>query len=345
MAEASEHADHRLVIFDRKHIEARNWEHRARIATELDDMRSLCEELEDEGESRLKLIPRGRDVVEISPSRPRITVFVDEGGELISDSKTKHPVDEEGRKDYGDIMTRMRTIARKYRAAEIILVWCTQKPALSGDGHGLDSQIAGQLMMRLSLALATSTDTQVVFGNDAIERGWKANELPMPGFALFRNQELGPKSKPHMLQMRAMSPQDVIDLPDKPIWHRETGRASKADVAARKVLESAMGPANRSGKLAQRVDDPWAVPDDTATLVLDGGDLVTTSSAPTVRVAAADRDDQIMDALRASPCARLSDVARAVGANKGTVSKALNRMAADGLVVRDSAGCWSPLAS
>lgn len=335
MAEASERDDHRLVIFDRKHIEARNWEHRARTVCELDDMRDLCEELIDEGEERLKQIPRGSDVIEISPSRPRITVFVDEGGELISDSKTKYPKDEDGRSNYDDIMSTMRTIARKYRAAEIILVWCTQKPALSGEGHGLDSQIAGQLVHRLSLALATSTDTQVVFGPDAIEKNWKANELPMPGFALFRDQELGPKSVPQMLKMRAMSPQDVIGLPGRPTWSRRVSStgATRADVNARVAMEK--------GSL-----DPWApvtAADDEAhpTLIL-GSDLATEDSAPT-RVAAADRDDQIMEALSEEPGVTLSDLSRNLGLNKATVKRALDRLENDGLVVRDGGGCWSPV--
>lgn len=341
MAEASEWEDHRLVIFDRKYIEGRNWEHRARIACELDDMRDLCEELAAEGEERLKQIPRGSDVVEISASRPRITVFVDEGGELISDSKTKYPKDEDGRSDYSDIMSTLRTIARKYRAAEIILVWCTQKPALSGEGHGLDSQIAGQLVHRLSLTLATSTDTQVVFGNDAIEKGWKANELPMPGFALFRNQELGPKSVPQMLKMRAMSPKDVIGLPDRPIWSRRVSStgATAADVKARQQLEAAP---------SAPVADPWTelLPqsgpaDDTPTVIL-GADIQQVDSGST-RVAAADRDDQIMGALRGSPCVTLSDLSRLLGVHKQTVKRSLDRLANDGLVTQDGEGCWHPV--
>jgi S-DNA-T family DNA segregation ATPase FtsK/SpoIIIE len=288
-----------------------------------------------EGESRLKLIPRGQDVVSISPSRPRITVFVDEGGELISDSKTKYPKDEDGRSDYSDIMDRMRTIARKYRAAEIILVWCTQKPALSGDGHGLDSQIAGQLVHRLSLALATTTDAQVVFGNDAIEKGWKANELPMPGFALFRNQELGTKSVPQMMKMRAMSPADVIALPDRPIWRRETGRASSADIAERKAIEAS----------ATGVTDPWAAVDTGAATVplpeLTGQPELL--DGPKVRVSAEDRDDQILSILKQDPCQTLSELARLTNASKSVVKRRLDQMEVDGLVVRDDEGCWHPV--
>ncbi|MGH6979547.1 MAG: hypothetical protein ACRED4_09680 [Brevundimonas sp.] len=331
MAEASEHADHRLVVFDRKHTEAKNWQHRARTACELEDMRELCEELIAEGEARLQLIPRGEDVVSISDTRPRITVFVDEGGELISDGKTKHEKDEEGRKDYGDILTSLRTVARKYRAAEIILVWCTQKPALSGDGHGLDSQIAGQLVHRLSLALATSTDSQVVFGNDAIEKGWKGHELPMPGFALYRNQELGPKAVPQMLKMRAMSPKDVIALPPRPIWRRSSSRATPADVAARKAAEAA----TVALPAAPEPYDPWAK--------VTQPDNKATSDGKKVRVSAADRDDQILAELRREPCRTQSNLAKVLGVDKSIVRRSLERLQHDGIVVRDADGCWQPV--
>lgn len=216
LAEASERPDHRLVIFDRKYIEAHNWQHRARTASELDELREVVAELVDEGEERLRSLPRGRDVIEIGPERPRITVFVDEGAELLADCKGA----------YADVVEGLRTIARKYRAAEIILVWATQKPALSGASPGLDSQIAGQLTVRLSLAVATQTEATVVFGPDAIEKGWKGHELPMPGYALLRDQDKGPKQSTAVMRMRAMSPKDVIALPARPVWSRTTAEAT-----------------------------------------------------------------------------------------------------------------------
>lgn len=303
MAEASEWEDHRLVIFDRKHIEGRNWEHRARIVTELDEMMQLVDELIEEGEERLQLIPRGRDVVQISPSRPRITVFVDEGGELISDCV----------KEFERIIDALRTVARKYRAAEIILVWATQKPSMSGKGYGIDSQIAGQMTDRLSLAVGTATEARVVFGEDAAERGWKSNELPMPGFALYRQQDLGPKSVPYMLKMRAMSPAQVIALPDRPVWSRTVSSTgvTASDIEARKALETA----GRAERAASRKG----------------------------KVSAADRDDQIMAALRSDPCRSISSLASEVGASKSVVSKRLAQMQSDGLVRQDDDRCWHPV--
>jgi S-DNA-T family DNA segregation ATPase FtsK/SpoIIIE len=308
MAEASEWADHRLIIFDRKHVEGRNWEHRARIVTELDEMDAVCDELIEEGEERLKAIPRGRDTVEISTSRPRITVFVDEGGELISDCK----------KDYATIIDRLRTVARKYRAAEIILVWATQKPSLTGDGHGIDSQIAGQMNNRLSLAVATAADSRVVFGEDASERGWTAHNLPMPGFAFFREQDLGAKSVPQMLRMRAMSAMQVIELPPRPIWSRQVSStgATAQDIRERMAM------------------DPWAGKD-------VGGEQTVSMRKP--RVSAEDRDDQILSELSQDPCRSISSLATATGASKSVVKKRLGQMEADGLVWMDSDGCWHPV--
>lgn len=241
LAEASEHADHRLIVIDRKRVEALNWQHRARTAVEVDDILDVTDELVDELHYRLSLVQRGEDTIQISPSMPRLTVFVDEGGEAIAASKMKS--DDKDGPDYSRIIENLRTIARMGRAAEIILIWATQKPTLSGDGHGIDSQIAGQITYRASLALATSTEAQVVFGPDAIEKGWKAHELPMPGVAMLRSS---PTALPHHIKTRAFSPKDVIALPDRSVWSRRSSftGATKADVDMRKKLEG-------SG-------DPWA---------------------------------------------------------------------------------------
>lgn len=232
MAEASEYTDHRLVIVDFKVIEARNWQHRARIAFDPDQLDQITEELVEEGEARLRLIPRGRDTVEIGPGMPRITVFVDEGAELISNASKA-------------AMDRLRTVARKYRASEIILDWCTQKPSLTGDGHGLDSQISAQMTHRLSLTVATPTESRVVFGEDAGDKGWDAHELPMGGWALLRNVES--QSTPERLKMRAMSPADVIALPDRPVWYRDGDRYwSGDDQYMALVGAGGMSPAERA---------------------------------------------------------------------------------------------------
>ncbi|MFE7524073.1 DEAD/DEAH box helicase family protein [Streptomyces halstedii] len=307
LAEASEHADHRLVIFDRKYIEARTWEHRARTAVELDEMRDLCDELEAEGEERLKDLPRGKDVIAISAGRPRITVFVDEGGELLSDAKTKYE-DEDGKKrDYQDVIERLRTIARKYRAAEIILVWATQKPTMSGDGHGLDSQIAGQMSVKLGLAVASQTDAQTVFGRS----DWPAHDLPMPGYALLFDQDKGPTQRRNPIKLRFMDAQQVIDLPARPVWSRATATAGV----------------------------PAAQPAERPALRLVKDEAAAATSVPAARPATAPaaapvtNRDKVVAAVRDG--ARTGrDITDRTGLNKGTVSKLVKSLTQSGDLVK-----------
>ncbi|CAL9641686.1 hypothetical protein SUDANB132_06370 (plasmid) [Streptomyces sp. enrichment culture] len=206
LAEASEAADHRLVVIDPKRVEAINWEHRARVAITPDEVLEVTDELAAEMHERLALVPRGRDTIEITEERPRITVFVDEGAEVISMAREK---------EYKRVMENLSTLARMARAAEIILIWATQKPTMDSKG-GIDPQISAQITYRAALALSTSGESRVVFGEDATEKGWHAHELPMPGVALLRS---GPKAKTHQIRTRAFSPADVIALPARPIWH------------------------------------------------------------------------------------------------------------------------------
>lgn len=317
LAEASEWDDHRLVVIDRKQVEARNWEHRARTAVSPDEILDVTDELVDEMHRRLALIPRGEDVVQISPERPRITVFVDEGGEAIAASKLKSPKagpDEEAGPDYARIIENLRTIARMGRAAEIILIWATQKPTLSGDGHGIDSQIAAQITYRASLALATSTEAQVVFGPDAIEKGWKAHELPMPGVAMLRSS---PTAEANPIRTRAFSPKDVVALPDRPVWSRRSSftGATAEDVRARKQSESA--------------GDPWS----SVTVALS-------DPAPTV---AFREDERVFEALRAEPCVTTQALAVELGVSEASAKRSLDMLEAEGVVERDEDGCWRPL--
>ncbi|WP_405822055.1 FtsK/SpoIIIE domain-containing protein [Streptomyces sp. NBC_00838] len=219
LAEASEAPDHRLVVIDPKRVEAINWEHRARIAIYAEDVLDVTDELVEEMHERLHLIPRGQDVIEISEERPRITVFIDEGAEVITMARKKQERatrEEPAGPEWSRIMENLGTLARMARAAEIILIWATQKPTMDAKG-GIDPQISAQITYRASLALSTSSEARVVLGEDATEKGWHAHELPMPGVAMLRS---GPKAKPHPIRTRAFSPKDVIALPDRPVWSR-----------------------------------------------------------------------------------------------------------------------------
>jgi S-DNA-T family DNA segregation ATPase FtsK/SpoIIIE len=308
LAEGSEYPDHRLVVIDPKRVEAINWEHRARTAITIDEVLTVTDELVAEMHERLELIPRGQDVIEISPERPRITVFVDEGAEVIAMAKkprAKATKDELGDPDWSRIMENLSTLARMARAAEIILIWATQKPTMDSKG-GIDPQISAQITYRAALALSTSGESRVVFGEDATEKGWHAHELPMPGVALLRS---GPKVAPHPINTRAFSPADVIALPDRPIWRRDT-----AGTAAPAPLR----------------------------LVKDGDyELAPPAAAVPAQPKAQPTNREKVAAAIGAGSRTVADVANVTGINKGSVSKAVKSLVEAGEVVKAADGSLS----
>ncbi|MFC5805905.1 MarR family transcriptional regulator, partial [Streptomyces formicae] len=302
LAEGSEAEDHRLVVIDPKRVEAMNWQHRARTAITPDEVLDVTDDLVAEMHERLALIPRGQDVIAISADRPRITVFVDEGAEVISMAATPRarPTKEDpGDPDWSRIMENLRTLARMARAAEIILIWATQKPTMDRNG-GIDPQISAQITYRAALALSTSGESRVVFGEDATEKGWHAHELPMPGVAMLRS---GPKAKPHPINTRAFSPADVIALPDRPIWHREVSRPS--------------------GKTLRLVKEPTAP-------------TPATAPAPASTGAETNRD-RVLRAVH-DGARTLRDITDRTGINKGTVSREIKTLTATGALVKTDDG-------
>lgn len=299
LAEASETEDHRLVVVDPKRVEAINWQHRARTAIAPDEVLDVSDELVTEMHERLALIPRGRDVIEISPQRPRITVFVDEGAEVISMSRGA----------YARTMENFRTLARMARAAEIILIWATQKPTMDKNG-GIDPQISAQITYRAALALSTSGESRVVFGEDATEKGWHAHELPMPGVALLRS---GPKAKPHPIRTRAFSPADVIALPDRPVWRREQADAVPAPAAGER-------PALR---LVKDLPEPAE-----ASVYVDA---VPAQAGPETN------RDRVLAAVR-NGARSVKEITDRTGLNKGTVSREVKTLTEAGALRRAEDG-------
>lgn len=308
LAEASEADDHALVVLDMKRVEARLWRKRARIAVTPVEIRRVLRALVEEMYERLDLIPDGEDVVRVSPELPRLTVFVDEGSELISTAKAD-------KKEFGSIIEDLRTLARMGRAAEIIIVWATQKPMLSGDSPGLDTQVAAQITCRMSLAVSTSSESMVVFGDDAISEGWLAHKLPMPGVALLRDSNT---AQPQHLRMRAMSPKDVMDLPARTPWER----GARKQLPDEQVVNGPEGGA----------DDPW-----------DSLTVLGTAEPVLMPTLTFSDDEPVLAALMTQPCVTAKDLAVILKISERVASRALERLAAEGVVELDENGCWSAL--
>ncbi|RAS25439.1 S-DNA-T family DNA segregation ATPase FtsK/SpoIIIE [Streptomyces avidinii] len=277
--DASEGDTNALVIIDLKRVEGRLWDHRARVASTPEEVIAVVGELDAEMHDRLDVLPKGQDTWTPSSDRPRITVVVDEGAEVLTAA--------------GRALPGLESIARMGRAACIDLWWMTQKPTIN---DGIPKQIAPQISTSICLAVRTPAEARVVLGEDAQAKGWNADELPAPGVALIRDG----KRKPDPVKVRYMDKAVVIALPDQPIWSRTTTPAT------------AGAP--------------------TLTLV-----KATAEPAAAAAPAAGSVDDRVLSALRSGPL-RQADIVTAAELPKGTVSKAVKRLAEAGLLQRLDGG-------
>ena len=207
MAEALAKPHAALVILDLKRAEGALWRHTARVENEPEGVQAVIDELIAEMKERETIMEaRGIDLWEPTDERPNITVAVDEGAELMA--------------EVPDALGGLRSLARRARAAGIRLWWATQKPTMSGNGPGLDSQIAGQLTTQVCLAVAGPKETRVVLGEDATGNGWHAEHLEKGGWALVRVQ--GEDRVPDPIRVWFMQKEHVKALPACEPWRRET---------------------------------------------------------------------------------------------------------------------------
>ena len=309
--DASEGAENVLVIIDLKMVEGRLWDHRARVAFTPEQVVDLVAELVEELTERLEVLPKGQATLVPTAARPRITVVVDEGAEVMS-SCTKVEVvtdyTEAGKPITAkvDALEGLDSIARMGRAACIDLWWMTQSPTY---GDGVPRQIAKQLGVRIGLAVESPTEARVVFGESAQEKGWKADELPMPGVAMIRDG----KRTPDPVKVRYMDDPAVVALPDQPIWHR-----SGASGGAKTPIPAATPVAGRPA----------------LTLVKQAPAPAAESATPAEAATNRDRVHQaVIDGARTG-----RDITDRTGLNKGTVSKLVKQLVDDGALVRAADG-------
>lgn len=316
--DASEGEANVLVIIDLKKVEARLWDHRARVAYTPDEVCDLVDELLDELAERLspEVLPKGQATLVPTAVRPRITIVVDEGAEVMSGCTAVQTV--VGWTEKGKAITEKRnallgldTLARMGRAACMDLWWMTQSPTY---GDGVPRQIAKQLGTRMSLAVDSPAESRVVFGESAQEKGWKADELPMPGVALIRDG----KRTPDPVKVRYMDDATVVALPDQAIWKRAEAAEDAPRPGLRLVKDAAP-------------DYELAPPGTEDELPAAEADAVAVPAGP------ANNRDKVLTAVRAG--ARTGrEVTDATGMNKGTVSKVVKSLLDAGELARAADG-------
>ena len=311
--DASEGPTNALVIIDLKKVEGRLWDHRARVAHNPIEVIELVADLVAELEERLDVLPKGQATLIPTAERPRITVVVDEGAEVVS-SCTKVEVlvgyTEKDRPIYEkrNALLGLDSVARMGRAGCIDLWWMTQSPTY---GDGVPRQIAKQLGTRISLAIDSPSEARVVFGESAQDKGWKADELPMPGVAMIRDG----KRTPDPVKIRYITDGQVIALPAQPIWTRAEAKDEAGRPALRLVKQSLVG------ELDDEVQDEVAE----ESVYLDA-----------VPQQGSNRD-RVMAAVRAGAFTARA-ATEATGLNKGTVSREVKALVEAGALVRAEDG-------
>lgn len=316
LRKASEGETNALVIIDLKKVEGRLWDHRARVASTAEEVVQVVEELVQEMTYRLDALPKGKAKWTPSRAHPRITVVVDEGTEAIGQTSAVPVV--VGYTDKGKEIVEKRnavaglsSIARMGRAPMVDLWWFTQKPTMSGAEPGITPQIASQMGTRICLCVSTAGEARVVLGEDAQAKGWDAESLPMPGVALVRDG----KRKPNPVAVRFMDDDQVIALPDRPIWSmpEDTANHESPESTQAAILSSA----------------PAALAPTDLALVSDTG---TDDDQ-----AAADTPAAVVLAVLAEPM-RQKDIQTATGLPKSTLSRTVNALIGGGQLVRQDDG-------
>ncbi|WP_028814474.1 MarR family transcriptional regulator [Streptomyces flavidovirens] len=292
--DASEGQTNALVIIDLKRVEGRLWDHRARVASTPREVVDVVDELETEMLDRLSILPKGQDTWTPTAGRPRITVVVDEGAEVMT-AADKVPYETEAADGKTRTVNRsalpgLESLARMGRAACIDLWWMTQKPTI---GDGIPKQIAPQIGVSICLAVRTPAEARVVLGEDAQAKGWNADELPVPGVALIRDGV----RKPDPVKVRYMDKAVVIALPDRTPWSRTAAPSVEAAGAPTLTLVK-----------------------DTATETAPATDSAVNRVLKAIETA----DEPVLQ----------KDLATITGLSKGAVSKAVKTLTTGGTVVR-----------
>lgn len=301
--DASEGETDRLVIIDLKQVEGRLWDHRARVASDPEAVIDLVNELAEEMTERLSDLPKGQATLVPTARRPRITVVVDEGAEVVSVCSDVESVIDWTEKGKPITVKRsalpgLESLARMGRAACIDLWWMTQKPTIN---DGIPKQIAPQISTSICLAVRTPAEARVVLGEDAQAKGWNADELPAPGVALVRDG----KRPPNPVSVRYMTDAQVMALPDRPLW----SRYDTAEPGPGKPRLSLVKP------LADAVPEPRE----------------ETPAAP------ASNRDRVLQAVK-DGARTPRDVTDRTGINKGNVSRAIKSLIESGALVKGDDG-------
>ncbi|QBZ73564.1 FtsK-like DNA translocase [Streptomyces phage Mischief19] len=235
---AHAHLNGDLVMLDGKGEEANIWGDVCRVAIEAEEIEALIDAIHDEMSTRkAEMAARKISVWD----GQQLTVFIDEGQVILALVSG-----DRGR------MQRLRELASLGRSRGIVLWWATQKPTMSGTAPGIDSQMAGNLLQRFSLRVATENEARTAL-DDCAHYGPQSipDDRSMRGHGYLKGYG------PSLLRTFTIDDDGVRTLP-KRVWsgaaEHEAG-LPLADRAARYLLEN---PGASERKMAEALDVPRA---------------------------------------------------------------------------------------
>lgn len=219
---AHAHLNGSLIMLDGKGEEGNVWDGICRVGNETDEIVWLIRAVHEEMQRRKRILKdKGLSVW----TGEQLTVFVDEGQVILALLK-------------GDaaLMQQLRELASLGRSRGIVLWWATQKPTMSGSAPGIDSQMAGNLLQRFALRVATENEARTAL-DDCAHYGPQSipDDRAMRGHGYLKGYG------PALLRTWTMDDAAVRSLPVS-VWSGELDeqRAAAESETLRRAAEAAV---------------------------------------------------------------------------------------------------------
>jgi S-DNA-T family DNA segregation ATPase FtsK/SpoIIIE len=293
------------MVIDPKRQEAIGWQHTLRCIGQETDREErmeriygMAKELTGEMHRRQGMATGATWAPDGRPENRNLLVVVDEGAAIVRMSKQKQ---------FSDVLDLFEELWSEARSVGFQFVWATQFPTKS---VGVPAAVKENMSAFMSLTVNPGEAERAIFGETAQQAGWLPSRLDgIPGRAML---QFGKRSS-DPLRLWHVTDGMVAGLPNTAPWYSPWS----ADPAA--PAESAR-PALRLVK-DYELAPPGAKP------------------AAAVPAPRSETEQAVLDAVRAAGApVRQKDLVSATGLAKGTVSKAVARLADAGALVRAEDG-------
>jgi S-DNA-T family DNA segregation ATPase FtsK/SpoIIIE len=284
---ATAHLRGDLVLIDGKGEEATIWEAVCRVAVEAYEIEEAIDQAHAEMNRRKRdMKSRGLSVWD----GRQLTVVIDEGQvvlALVTQDK--------------DRLQRLIELSSLGRSRGVVLWWATQYPVTDGGAPGVHKMIAPNLLTRMSLRVAGTTQAQVALDDCA---SYAPHQIP--DSREYRGHGYLRGYGPRLIRTWTLDDDGVRQLP-KSVWHPEAPALPQQATAPTLTLVKAETPA---------------------------------APAPVAPAAAPTNRDRVLAAIETGSRTQ-ADIVAVTGINKGSVSKAVRALVDAGEVARAEDGTLS----